>query len=253
MTLNEQVRQFWESEICGTNPDLIGQAPMHTLEWYEAIERHRYTVEPFIHTVAQFPSANGKKVLEIGVGAGTDHLQWARAGAECYGVDLTDAAIEATRQRLALYGLSSQLQRTDAEHLPFEDNTFDIVYSWGVIHHSERPQAIIAEIHRVLKQGGTFNGMMYHRPSLVSWELWLKYGLLRGKPFRSLKDVIWNHMESVGTKAYTVSELRTLFSAFREFKGTPILTTYDTRHIPNAVKGFIPQNWGFFVGLNVTK
>ncbi len=253
MTLNEQVRQFWEAEICGTNPDLIGQAPMQSHEWYEAIEKHRYEVEPFIHAVAQFTRYHGKKVLEVGVGAGTDHLQWARAGAECYGVDLTDAAVEATRQRLALYGFTSQLQRTDAEHLPFEDATFDMVYSWGVIHHSERPEAIVAEIHRILKPGGEFVGMMYQRPALASWDLWLKHGLLRGKPLRSLRDVIWHHMESIGTKAYTVNELRTMFGAFREFKGEPILTPYDTRHVPGWLKKFIPDSWGFFIALRVTK
>jgi 2-polyprenyl-3-methyl-5-hydroxy-6-metoxy-1,4-benzoquinol methylase len=72
---------------------------------------------------------------EVGVGAGTDHLQWARAGALCHGVDLTDAAIETTRARLAHYGFTSELRRVDAETLPFPDDTFDVVWSWGVIHH----------------------------------------------------------------------------------------------------------------------
>src|SRR6185295_8564705 len=169
MTLNEQVRQFWESEVCGTNPDLIGNAPTRSREWFESVEQHRYKAEPYIREVAQFSRAKGKRLLEVGVGAGTDHLQWARAGADCYGVDLTDAAIDTTRERLALYDLSSNLQRVDAEHLPFEDNSFDFVYSWGVIHHSEKPEAIIAEIHRILKPGGMFIGMMYHRPALASW------------------------------------------------------------------------------------
>src|SRR5205085_1465488 len=81
----------------------------------------------------------------------SDHLQWARAGCLCHGVDLTDAAIETTRAHLALHGLSSDLRRVDAETLPFDDASFDIVWSWGVIHHSEHPERIIAEIRRVLR------------------------------------------------------------------------------------------------------
>jgi 2-polyprenyl-3-methyl-5-hydroxy-6-metoxy-1,4-benzoquinol methylase len=93
MQLNDQVRQYWEKETCGTGKTVTQDTAAQTLEWYESIEEYRYRLEPFIHAVAQFPRHHGKRMLEIGVGAGTDHLQWARAGLECHGVDLTDAAI----------------------------------------------------------------------------------------------------------------------------------------------------------------
>ncbi|MBI3724778.1 class I SAM-dependent methyltransferase, partial [bacterium] len=164
--LNDQVRRYWEREPCGTSQELTGELEPRSLAWFERVEEHRYAVEPFIHSVAQFTRHHGKKLLEVGVGAGTDHLQWARAGLECHGVDLTDAAIETTRARLAAYGFESELRRIDAESLPFEDASFDLVYSWGVIHHSESPRKIVSEIHRVLRPGGTFIGMMYGRRSL---------------------------------------------------------------------------------------
>ena len=88
-SLNKKVRSFWEQEPCGTNKFITGDLPKMTREWFARIEEHRYDVEPFIHSVAQFTRYHGRKILEIGVGAGTDHLQWARAGCVCYGVYMT--------------------------------------------------------------------------------------------------------------------------------------------------------------------
>jgi ubiquinone/menaquinone biosynthesis C-methylase UbiE len=149
--------------------------------------------------------------------------------------------------------LQSNLQRIDAEILPFEDESFVVVYSWGVIHHSEKPERIIAEIKRVLKPGGVFIGMLYNRHSLVVLKLWVKYGLLKGKPFRSFADLVWNHMESVGTKAYTVPELTSLFSSFREVTAKPVMTIYDTGKIPSALLRLFSERWGWFVALKVIK
>lgn len=232
---------------------IVGKADRLSKEWFEKVEEHRYHVEPLIHAVAQFTRYNGKKVLEIGVGAGTDHLQWARAGALCTGVDLTDAAIETTRRRLSLYGFSSELKRIDAEQLPFADDTFDVVYSWGVIHHSEFPEEIIKEINRVLKKNGVFLGMMYGRHSLVVFKLWIKHALLKGKPWRTFADVVWNHMESIGTKAYTVNELKNMFKAFRKSDVQPMITFYDRRRIPNWISQFFPDRLGWFVAIKVVK
>ncbi len=253
MALNDDVRSYWEQEACGTQKKVVGETERFSREWFEKVEHHRYQLEPFIHSVAQFTRHHGKKLLEVGVGAGTDHLQWARAGLDCYGVDLTDEAIGTTRHRLEIYGLHSNLQRVDAETLPFENNSFDMVYSWGVIHHSEYPDKIIAEIHRVLKKGGTFIGMMYGRYSLFTLKVWYSYALRQGKPWRSFANVIWNHMESIGTKAYTVPELKSLFSAFSEFEGTPITTPAELNNLPKWIRRFIPSSWVFFIAINAKK
>jgi ubiquinone/menaquinone biosynthesis C-methylase UbiE len=252
-TLNDRVRGYWEQQPCGTDPIIVGEAPRHSRAWFDRVEDFRYQAEGFIHSLAQFTRHHGKKILEVGVGAGTDHLQWARAGADCHGVDLTEAAIETTRNRLALYGFRSNLRRVDAETLPFDDDTFDVVYSWGVIHHSEKPERIIAEIHRVLKPGGQFLGMMYGRRSLCAFKLWVKHGLLAGRPWRSFGDVLWHHMESEGTKAYTVKELRQLFAAFPDFQAKPVITDDERRKFPAWLHQFFPQRWGFFITLRARK
>jgi ubiquinone/menaquinone biosynthesis C-methylase UbiE len=223
------VQQYWEREPCGTSSWITGGEAPKTKEWFKAVERHRYEAEPHIFSVAQFTRWKGARLLEIGVGAGADHVQWARAGVECHGVDLTSAAVETTRAHLALHGLRSELRRADAENLPYADETFDVVYSWGVIHHSEHPERIVAEIHRVLRSGGTFIGMLYARRSLVAAKLWVRRALLAGKPFRSLADVVANHMESQGTKAYTPDEVHEMFRAFSSVSVRSIATIYDQK------------------------
>lgn len=252
MELNEKVRSHWEQEPCGTSPWITGDAKPETREWFIDVERHRYEAEPHIFSAAQFTRWEGKDLLEIGVGAGSDHLQFARAGARCNGVDLTDAAIETTRKHLALYGYTSNLQRADAEHLPFEGRSFDVVYSWGVIHHSANPEAIVREIHRVLRPGGMFVGMMYQRHSLVTYKLWVRRALFAGKPFRSLSDVLWHHMESLGTKAYTQGELRQMFSDFSDVKLTPLATIYDRKWL-GALGKLIPDVLGWNLAIHATR
>lgn len=253
MSTNADVRAHWEQEPCGTDRAVVGDRPARSREWFEEVERFRYEVEGYIHSVAQFTRHHGKTILEVGVGAGTDHLQWARAGCRCFGVDLTDAAIDTTRARLALYGLQSDLQRIDAESLPFETGTFDVVYSWGVIHHSAQPERIIAEIHRVLKPGGLFIGMMYGRRSVMALRFWVRYALLRGRPWRSVSDVLAAHVESPGTKAYRVRELHALFAAFRAVTARPVITVADTSDWPRWISRFFPDDWGWFITLSAEK
>jgi ubiquinone/menaquinone biosynthesis C-methylase UbiE len=253
LVCNGVVKDYWEARPCGTSKSVVGNLPEQSLEWFERVEAHRYATEPFIHSIAQFTRHRGKRLLEVGVGAGTDHLQWARAGAICYGVDLTAAAIDITKAHLDAYGLQSNLQRADAETLPFPEKYFEVVYSWGVIHHAEHPSAIVDEIHRVLKPGGTFIGMMYGRHSLKVLKHWACYALLRGKPWLTFRQVISRHVESSGTQAYTVSELRALFSRFSQFSANPQITAYDRRGLPNALVKLCPERFGWFIAIHATK
>jgi len=255
MDLNQQVRAYWEKEPCGTGATVLDGAARHSREAFERVEEHRYAQEPFIHAVAQFTRHRGKKILEVGVGAGTDHLQFARAGCECFGVDLTQAAIDMTSERLAAYGLRSVLQRLDAEHLPFGDAEFDLVYSWGVIHHSEHPETILEQIHRVLRPGGSFVGMMYNRRSVAAVKVWMRDAAFKLRPWQSLSDVIWRNVESIGTKAYTARELERLLetSSFQRCEIIPLVTPYDTKGWPAVVSQFFPPAWGWFLGFRAAK
>lgn len=253
LELNEQVREYWEHGVCGTGDSIVGTSEQRSPEWYRTVEARRYDAEPIIHSVAKFTLHGGERLLEIGVGAGTDHLQWARAGAECHGVDLTDAAIETTRGHLALHGLSSNLQRSDAETLPFGNDFFDVVYSWGVIHHSEYPDKIVAEINRVLKPGGRFVGMLYNRRSWAAFRAWTKHALFKGRPWRSFSDVIWNHVESTGTKAYTIGEVELLFEAFASIDVKPATRAPELRRLPRSLRRWFPPALGWFLTVEARK
>jgi SAM-dependent methyltransferase len=161
-SLKERVREFWQANPCGTK---FADAPAGTRAFYERVEAHRYAKEWHIPAAAEFASTQGLRVLEIGCGLGTDGAQFARAGADYTGVDLTDAAVALARRNFELQNLAGEFRTADAENLDFAEETFDLVYSHGVLHHTPDTARAIQEVHRVLKPGGRAVVMLYHRDS----------------------------------------------------------------------------------------
>lgn len=208
----EALGDFWDEAPCG-HSYATGMSLRSRLE---SQADARYSLEPYIAAFAGFDGVAGEDLLEIGVGMGADHVRFAEAGPRSLtGVDLSPRSMELTSERLGSYGLGSNLSVADAEHLPFEDESFSFVYSWGVLHHSPNTEAAVEELYRVLRPGGRARVMMYHRGSIVGYCLWARYALLRGNPGRSLEDVYAHHLESPGTKAYTPQEACELFGRFR--------------------------------------
>jgi ubiquinone/menaquinone biosynthesis C-methylase UbiE len=204
----EAVRAYWDKAPCGTETT---KASCYSHKYFEDIEQFRYTIEPEIFSFAQFTRFRGKKVLEVGVGAGTDFLQWVRVGAQAHGIDLTQAAVEHVQQRLSHYNLAAQEVRVaDAQDLDYSDNVFDLVYSWGVIHHAPDTKQCLQEIIRVTKPGGTIKLMLYNRHSLFALYMYLRCALFKGKPLQSFTRVLFNNQESLGTKAFTTKEVRAM-------------------------------------------
>jgi ubiquinone/menaquinone biosynthesis C-methylase UbiE len=243
----EAVRRYWDAAPCGT----ADVANAEEAAKFREIERIRYGREPFIARFARFDEARGKKILEVGVGAGTDHLRFARAGAQCSGIDLSEVSLDTTRRRLLAEGLASELRVSDAEQLPFPDGSFDLVYSWGVIHHTPDTRRAAREILRVLRPGGRFCVMVYNRHSLVAGQVWLRYAALRGRPGRTLADVLAHHMESPGTKGYTVAEAGSLFDGAKQASVDTVVTPYDMRvgrrrFLPRWSWRVVPGRLGWF-------
>jgi SAM-dependent methyltransferase len=237
----DEVKAFWEAEACG--------------ERYGAEQdRLRYEMEPEIVPFADFESAAGKRVLEIGVGMGADFLRWARAGAHATGIDLTDRAVALTRQRLVEEGLEADVRVADAESLPFPDGHFDIVYSWGVLHHSPDPVRALGEAQRVLAPGGQLKLMLYHRHSWVAIAAWVRFCLVRGKPLASLGNAV-AHVESPGTHAFTPTEVRAILSVSPDLSDitiSPTLTRWDRRWAPVAWRLGGPR-YGWFLLIEAYK
>jgi SAM-dependent methyltransferase len=221
--LKADVHDYWNRASCGEELLL----PNVQREGYESQRRERYRLEPYIPEFAGFARSTGLRTLEIGVGLGADHQSFVEGGAEMYGVDLTPRAIEHTARRLALFGLQSRLAVGDAENLPFPEDSFDLVYSWGVLHHSPDTPKAFKEVQRVLRKGGTARIMVYSKWSLIGSMLWVRYGLLRGRPFMSLRELYDKYLESPGTKAYTIAEARELCAGFREVRIRTVLTHGD--------------------------
>jgi ubiquinone/menaquinone biosynthesis C-methylase UbiE len=223
-SLKRRVRKFWEAKSCGE----IYSSGDTLEEQLDAQAEARYALEPYIRTFAKFDDARGRDVLEIGVGMGADHLEWARVKPKrLVGIDLTDRGARLTEARMRHHGFTPRITTADAERLPFRDRSFDIVYSWGVLHHTpDTPQAI-AEVWRVLRPGGVARIMIYHKPSIVGALLWLRYALLAGRPGRSVDDVLAEHLESPGTKAFSVEATTQMFQRFRVVRTLPALSFAD--------------------------
>jgi SAM-dependent methyltransferase len=225
--LKARVREYWQAQACGTR---FTERPKLTREYFDEIEAHRYAAEPEIFSFAQFTRHHGQAVLEIGVGAATDFIQWLRAGARAHGIDLTDEAIDHARERAAVYGLTpADLRVGDCEALPYEDGSFDLVYSWGVLHHTPDTPRAVGEAVRVTRPGGSLKIMLYNRRSLTALWVWVRGALLKGRPWKSVKWALHHHLESVGTQAFTPAEMRRMVSAMpvTDVRIRTAITYYD--------------------------
>jgi ubiquinone/menaquinone biosynthesis C-methylase UbiE len=208
-SLKHRVKEHWEQEACG---ERYGGKTDRKL-FFEEISATRYELEPYIGPFADFPSARDKAVLEIGVGAGADFQNWCGYALHATGVDLTEKAVGLTRERLELNSIPPEkytLRIADAENLPFDDDSFDLAYSWGVLHHTPDTASAFQEVFRVLKPGGVVKAMIYHVPSWTGLMLYLRWGLARGKISLTMKDAAFANLESPGTKSYSLEEARIL-------------------------------------------
>ena len=219
-----RAREQWGQDPCGAAYDR--EHELGTREFFDAIERHRYTeYASWMPRLMGFENFRGAQLLEVGCGMGTDLLQFSRGGARCVGIDLTPRSIEITQHRFRLYGADGRFMISDGEHLPFSDESFDVVYSNGVLHHTPDTAGAVREVHRVLRPGGTAKIMLYHRNSLNYWvEIILRRGLL-GAEFlsgRSAEEImsrvieISEHEARPLVKVYSRRQARVLFSLFKE-------------------------------------
>lgn len=157
-----KVISFWNTEACGTH--FVTNA-VDERDFFEKFREFRYRTEWHIPLLVPFAESTGKNVLEIGTGNGAEGVMFALNGAYYTGVDLTDAALEATRRHFSVMGLTGTFQKENAEHLSFPDGSFDWVFSHGVLHHTPDIRAAIDEVYRVLKPDGRAIVMLYHKHS----------------------------------------------------------------------------------------
>jgi SAM-dependent methyltransferase len=221
-----RAREQWSQDPCGAEVDR--EHELGTREFFDEIERHRYTeYAAWMPRVMGFDQVRGARLLEIGCGMGTDLLQFARGGARCVGIDLTPRSVEISRHRFRLYGADGTFMISDGERLPFANESFDVVYSNGVLHHTPDTAGAIREVHRVLRTGGIAKIMLYHRHSLNYWvEVILRRGIFGGQFLRgrSAEDIMSRVIEYSDhdarplVKVYSRKQTRELFRMFKDVK-----------------------------------
>ena len=249
MKLKQRVADFWDNSPCGvTNAE--GLTP-GTPEFFQQVEDTRYEREGFIPKYIGFSEWKEKSVLEIGCGIGIDFRHFVREGAQAVGIDVSQQSLKLAKQGSDIYGLNGTLILADGENLPFASDKFDLVYTWGVIHHAPDTSKVVDEIYRVLKPGGRVIAMVYNLRSLLVLQAWLFYGLLKAKPFSTARNLVANHVESPGTKAYTKDEATRLFGGFERVEIESVVTSYDLRigrrrFFPSWVRKVVPSRFGWF-------
>ncbi len=246
--LKERVRAFWQAHPCGTK---FSDAEVGIREFFDRVEAHRYAKEWHIPDAADFAATKRLRVLEIGCGLGTDGVQFAQAGADYTGVDLTEAAIDLARKNFEQCGLQGEFKVADAENLDFADSSFDLVYSHGVLHHTPDIARAVSEIHRVLKPEGRAIVMLYHRDSynyrvgirilrragsrLLQSESGIKLvHRMTGEPIDSLREHA--RIVKASTNGYLSSD--EFLSQSTDGAGNPLARVYSRREARQLFKGF---------------
>lgn len=219
----DAVREYWNRRPCNLRHS---PSPVGTRQYFEEVEARKYFVEPHIPGFAQYERWAGKRVLEIGCGLGTDTMNFARAGANITAVDLSAKSLELARRRAEVFGLQDRIRfvEANAEHLSdhIEPAGYDLVYSFGVIHHSPHPERVLEQVRRHFTgPQTTLKLMVYH------WWSWKVMAIL----FTEAHGAFWRLSEAVARN----SEAQT---------GCPVTYTYTRRSLRRllAEHGFVAQD-----------
>jgi len=257
----DSVRNYWNARPCNVRHS---PSPVGTQQYFDEVEARKYLVEPHIPLFAEFDHWKGKRVLEIGCGIGTDTINFARAGAQVTAVDLSSESLALAKKRAEVFGLTNiTFYQANAEQLsdvvPVE--RYDLVYSFGVIHHTPRPERVIEQIHKYMDYDSLFKIMVYHRSSWkVLWML-MSYGRSQGE---SLDSLIARHSEAETgcpvTYSYTRETVRYFLKGFEiveasvdhifpysipEYRNYQYKRVWYFRWLPRAIFRWMEQSWGW--------
>lgn len=235
----KEASRNWIQTPCGSN---YSDKSELTREYFDQIEEHRYETHPWLLKSIQSLDVRGKTVLEIGCGLGTDHLALARNGGIMHALDLGQRNLKITSHRLNIYGYSTKPVQGDGEHLPFEDESMDFVYSFGVLHHFPDTKRAVSEIFRVLKPGGKCFVGVYNKNSInFWWTLFFCQYLLQGRwKTHTLKQHLSlleypNDNTNLVVRLYNKKEFLDLFKPFN--------------HLNSYIRYLIPDNFYYLTPL----
>jgi ubiquinone/menaquinone biosynthesis C-methylase UbiE len=239
---NEAIKQ-WTFDPCGIHA--AKGMEIGTRDFFERIDQSRYEeYAPWMQSTFEFERFAGQKVLEIGFGMGTDLFQFAKAGANASGIELSPEHMRIALKRFELYGIAADLRLADAETLPFGDSSFDCIYSFGVLHHIPNTSKVVDEIYRVLRPGGRVLIGVYHRWSLYFFFSvllpYLTHAEFLRESFQGKLSKIEYRENSAAqpfVRLYSRTSLRKLLHKFSEIEITSKHLTFfgRGRHIPKWI------------------
>lgn len=258
------VADYWNARPCNIRHSA---RPVGTREYFDEVEARKYFVEPHILRLAEFPRWRGRRVLDVGCGIGTATITFARHGARVTAVDLSEESVALARRRAEVCGLDRQIDFyvANAEELSrsIPIANYDLIYSFGVVHHTPHPERAIAEMRRYAGPGSTLKLMVYHRRSWKSLSVLLGYG--RGRFWR-FPELIARYSEAQTgcpvTYTYLPGEIRDLLGRFgfrvtdswvdhifpyrvSDYVQYRYIKTWYFRAMPPAVFRWMERRWGW--------
>ena len=229
MATTDDVRAYWNAHIHDLE---ITRHPVGSRGFFDDLDQYHFEKLHHLLRLVDFDGARGRTVLEVGCGAGVDLARYARGGAQVTGVDLSASAIDLARANFEQQGLAGRFEVADGEHLPFGDNSFDIVYAHGVVQYTANPQRLVDECRRVLKPGGQAIFQVYNR---ISWL----------NALSKLMKVGLEHDNAPVLLKFSIPEFRRLVSGFSQVRIVPERFPVKSR-LHGGWKGAIYN--GLFVG-----
>lgn len=266
--IKKRVQSWWNKSPCCS---MITNAVWGSKAFFEQVDLYKDTFETFIDKITDYPHWKRKRIPEIGVGLGKDFSRFAANGALATGIDLSEKSLSLTKKRLEIFNLRGDLCLADTENLPFKDNVFDLVFSWGVLHHTPDTKKAINEAHRCLKQNGITIVMLYNKCSLTNLDYFIirikirliaLFGLKKtgailtpigkfgdNELLAALTDGIGNPL----SKVYSRKQARGLFSKFKnidiqayEPKGSECIKIFNSFKI-------LERHFGWFMVIRAQK
>lgn len=257
----EKVQTYWNARPCNVRHS---PSPVGTKQYFDEVEARKYLVEPHIPLFAEFEKWKGKKVLEIGCGIGTDTMNFARAGAQVTAVDLSTESLALAKKRAEVFGLDNiTFYQANAERLSdyVPVDRYDLVYSFGVIHHTPHPERVIEQIHQYLDKDSIFKIMVYHRRSWKVFWMQMKYGK---KPGETLDELIARYSEAETgcpvTYSYTSGTIKEFLKGFEitdmkvdhifpysipEYINYRYKKIWYFNYLPSSLFRWMEQRWGW--------
>jgi SAM-dependent methyltransferase len=223
------VRRYWNRHIHDLE---ITTHPVGSPGFFADLDEYHFDKLHHLLRLIDFNAYAGRRVLEVGCGAGTDLVRFARGGAVVTGVDVADSAIALASQNVSQQGLRARLLVADGERLPFADASFDFVYAHGVVQYTADDEALVAECRRVLAPGGTAFFQVYNR---ISWL----------NALSKVMKVGLEHDDAPVLRKYSPGEFRRLVRGFRTVTIVPERFPVKSR-LHGGWKGAVYN--GLFVG-----